>query len=119
MASGGPYVYGHLFDSSGNGGLSRDRLRPLSLEIIRGFVATMAGDLLAVLEAAYTPRLSETEWLAGLLGATAPLLDEGLGIFAHTYEIQTDGIVDLRAIQTPSGRHPRPSLRKRGELWRR
>ncbi len=47
----------------------------------------MQGDLLALIEAAYSPAATDNEWLGGLIHSAAPSIDRGLGLFAHTYEL--------------------------------
>jgi DNA-binding CsgD family transcriptional regulator len=68
-----------------------------------GRVSCVAGDILGVIEAAYAGGQSDAGWLAALLRATAPLLDEGLGAFSHSYATDPDGTVRILAMQSLSG----------------
>ncbi len=43
-------------------------------------------DLVGILEAAYRVEQPEEPWLAGVLDAARPGLDDGLGVTAYTYE---------------------------------
>jgi len=43
-------------------------------------------DLVGILEAAYSVEQPEEPWLAGILDAARPGLDDGLGVTAYTYE---------------------------------
>ena len=43
-------------------------------------------DLVGVIEAAYRADLSDRRWVAGLVEAARPLLDDGVGVFAGLYD---------------------------------
>jgi DNA-binding CsgD family transcriptional regulator len=59
----------------------------------------MKSDVVGVVEAAYALDRNEDEWLAGVLGSAAPLLDRGRGVIAYTYDAS-----DLDAVKTSYAR---------------
>lgn len=62
-------------------------------------------DEVSVIEAAYRLDGTETEWLAGLAEAAAPLLDDGWGIAAATAAVERQAVRvrDVVALGGPTG----------------
>ena len=50
-------------------------------------------DLIDTVEAAYRVERPTVEWLTGILASLQPLLDDGVGLYGHTYEV--DGSLRL------------------------
>jgi DNA-binding CsgD family transcriptional regulator len=65
-------------------------------------VPAAAHDEIAVIEAAYVLEGTESDWVAGLARAAAPLLDEGWGVTASTWTAKRDA-PRLRTMSTIGG----------------
>jgi hypothetical protein len=55
------------------------------------------GDVIGVVEAAYAIDLDEFAWLRGILERAAPLLDDGLGVMANSFDVDARSRVVTRA----------------------
>jgi DNA-binding CsgD family transcriptional regulator len=59
-----------------------------------------AVDLVEILEAAYRVEQPEEAWLAGVLDAARPGLDDGLGVMAYTYDASDPKMFAVRSMAT-------------------
>lgn len=86
-----------IFGSASRGARSDKppRRRPVRKRVK---IASMTGgDVIGIIEAAYEVELDEFGWLRGILARAAPLLDHGLGAFAHSFDLASGMRVVMRA----------------------
>ena len=60
-------------------------------------------DYLAVVEAAYAPCASDTDWLKGIAEVALPILDQGLGVHAWSYDASAPAADRMRGFGQAGG----------------
>ncbi len=63
----------------------------------------MKRDYLSIVEAAYALRTDEKTWLQGITDAAAPVVDDGFGVCANTFDASDPGNVAFGAGATAGG----------------
>lgn len=66
----------------------------------------MHADLVAIVDAAYTLDVPESEWLEGVFRAAEPALDRGRGMYAFSYDASTRGNLKLGDVREKNVARP-------------